>query len=192
MKRTLACLSAFALLALCFPVVAAEQTPPSASPAEDALGLWSRITEMLVDMAEDFPEEKYDYQPTPEVRTFRQQLMHVAGANYFFIRLAGGEKTRPKHEGRKTKADAVAVLKESFDDGANLIRELGDAGMSRMVKHPFEDRMVSLQTIWAVAASHAGEHFGQLVVYYRLNGLVPPTTRKQEQQQQQEEQQSQR
>lgn len=185
MRTTLVSFFLLALLALSCPLVSAQEAPAASSPADEALGLWNRITTMLIDMAEAFPEEKYSYQPTPEVRTFREQLMHVAGANYFFIRLAGGEKTRPEHKGRESKADVVAVLKESFDDGAHLIRELGDAGMGRTVKHPFEDRMVSLQTIWAVAASHAGEHFGQLVVYYRLNGLVPPTTQQQEQQQQQ-------
>jgi len=183
MQRTIVGLLLLASLTLTPAALAAEPLP-APGPAEEVLGLWNRISEMLVDMAENFPEERYDYKPSPEVRSFREQLMHVAGANYFFIRLAGGEKTRPEHEGRETKADAVAVLKESYADGVALIQQLGDPGMRRTVKHPFEDRMVSLQTIWAVAASHGGEHFGQLVVYYRLNGLVPPTTQQQQQQSQ--------
>jgi hypothetical protein len=54
--------------------------------------------------------------------------------------------------------------------------------MQRTVKHPFREQMVSLRTLWAVAANHGGEHFGQLVIYYRLNGLVPPTTVEQQRQ----------
>jgi len=180
-------MAALAMLAFTWPAVAqaqqakaAPEVKPSPGPAGEALEMWERITKMIVDMAEQFPEEKYDYKPTPEVRSFKEQMLHVASSNYFFIRLAGGEKTRATHAGRNTKADVVGVLKESYADGAALIQKLGDEGMSRTVKHPFADHMISLRTVFGVASNHAGEHFGQLVVYYRLNGLVPPTTQEQE------------
>ena len=151
---------------------------PAAKPrlTPEMLEMWERIETMLVDMAEQFPAEKYEYKPTPEVRSFKEQMLHVASSNYFFIRLSGGQKTKATHAGRETKADVVAVLKESFRDAATVINELGDAGLTRMVKHPFENHRVSLHRIWTMAAAHDGEHYGQLVVYYRLNGLVPPTT----------------
>lgn len=151
---------------------------PVAKPrlTPEMLEMWKRIEKMVVDMAEQFPAEKYDYKPTPEVRSFKEQLLHVASSNCFFIRLSGGQKTKATHAGRETKADVVAVLKGSFRDAAAVINELGDAGLAHMVKHPFEDHSVSLHRIWTMAAAHDGEHYGQLVVYYRLNGLVPPTT----------------
>lgn len=175
---------ALALLAAAWPSAAqeaqAEAKPaPSPGPAGEVLELWERIAKMNIDMAEQFPEEKYGFKPTPEVRSFKEQMLHVASSSYFFIRLAGGEKTRASHQGRETRADVVTLLKESYADGAALIRTLGDAGMERTVKHPFADRMVSLRTLFNVAANHGGEHFGQLVIYYRLNGLVPPTTQEQ-------------
>lgn len=160
----------------------APQVKSSPGPAGEVLEMWERIAKMNIDMAEQFPEDKYDYKPTPEVRSFKEQLLHVASGNYFFIRLAGGEKTRALHAGRETKADVAAVLKESYADGAALIRKLGDEGLTRTVKHPFADHSVSLRTIFGVAANHGGEHFGQLVIYYRLNGLVPPTTQEQQRQ----------
>ena len=178
-KATL--LAVFILLAAS---VRAQEVRPSPGPAAETLELWERIAKMNIDMAEQFPEEKYGFKPAPEVRSFREQMLHVASANYFFIRLAGGEKTKANHTGRVTKADVVAVLKESYADGAALIRKLGDEGMQRTVKHPFRDQMVTLRTLWAVAANHGGEHFGQLVIFYRLNGLVPPTTVEQQRQQQ--------
>jgi len=151
---------------------------PAAKPrlAPEMLEMWERIEKMVVDMSEQFPAEKYDYKPAPEVRSFKEQLLHVASSNYYFIRLSGGKKTEATHAGRETKADVVAVLKESFRDAAAVINELGDAGLARMVKHPFEEHSVSLHRIWTMAAAHDGEHYGQLVIYYRLNGLVPPTT----------------
>lgn len=156
------------------------QTETRARSAAEALEMWERIADMLVQAAENFPEEKYDYKPVPDVRSFREQLLHAASANYFFIRLAGGEKTKPAHTADDTKAQVVAVLKESFADGAALIRKLGDAGMGRQVKHPFAEHMISLHRLWTMAAAHDGEHYGQLVVYYRLNGLVPPATQQEQ------------
>lgn len=165
------------------PAKPAPEVKPSPGPAGELLEMWERIAKMNIDMAEQFPEEKYGYKPTPEVRSFKEQMLHVAGANYFFIRLCGGEKTRPSHPTRESKADVVAVLKESYADGAALIRKLGDAGLTRTAKHPFADHAVSFRTLLTVAANHGGEHFGQLVIYYRLNGLVPPTTEAQQRQQ---------
>jgi len=164
------------------PSLAAQEPPAAPQYSAEALEMWDRIGEMLIPMAEQFPADKYDFKPTPDVRSFKEQLLHVAGANYFFIRLAGGEKTKPSHAGRETKEDVITVLKESYADGAARIRELGEEGMQRQVRHPFGEHQVSLHRIWTMAAGHAGEHYGQLVVYYRLNGLVPPATLQQEQQ----------
>ena len=184
--------AAMVLFSAGLPVTTAAQTQaqdaakpapvvkPSPGPAGELLEMWERIAKMNIDMAEQFPEEKYGYKPTQEVRSFKEQILHVASANYFFIRLSGGEKTRASHPGRETKADVVAVLKESYADGAALIRKLGDEGLTRTAKHPFADYAVSLRTMLTVAANHGGEHFGQLVVYYRLNDLVPPTTQEQQ------------
>lgn len=162
------------------PAKAAPEVKSSPGPAGELVEMWQRIAKMNVDMAEKFPEEKYGYKPTPEVRSFKEQMLHVASANYFFIRLCGSEKTRASHPTRETKADVVAVLKESYADGAAHIRKLGDEGLTRTAKHPFADHAVSFRTLLTVAANHGGEHFGQLVIYYRLNGLVPPATEAQQ------------
>jgi len=160
----------------------AAEVKPSPGPAGEMLEMWQRIAKMNIDMAENFPEDKYNWKPVPEVRSFKEQMLHVASGNYFFIRLSGGEKTRASHPGRESKADVVAVLKESYEDGAAHIRKLGDEGLARTAMHPFADHEVSFRTLLTVAANHGGEHFGQLVIYYRLNGLVPPTTEAQQRQ----------
>ena len=83
-------------------------------------------TDELIAMAEDFPEDKYDFKPTPAQRSFAEQLLHVAGANYFFINPVMGQKPPaaedPKRDQYKTKADVVAFVKKSFADGAAAIQ----------------------------------------------------------------------
>lgn len=83
------------------------------------------------------------------------------------------------------------MLKKSVAEGTELIQQTGDAGLSESVKFPFGNRMVSRHAMWMIAVRHAGEHFGNLVVYYRLNGIVPPATRAAQAQRQQQQQQRQ-
>jgi len=177
MRRTILVVS---LLILLSAATARAQSQPAPSPAEATLRAWNEAYGMLIEMAEDFPEEKYDYKPTPEVRTFAEQLLHVTGSPYFFISVCKGERrgeqdfSREKH---KTKAEVVAALKKAAEAGAAFIREQGDAGLNKLAKLPWESETRNALWVWNVGARHAGEHYGQLVVYYRLNGIVPPASR---------------
>jgi hypothetical protein len=77
----------------------------------------------------------------------------------------------------KTKADVVAYVKKSFEDGAAAIKAKGDTGMAGLMVDPFANQQVHVFE-WAYGfMEHCGEHYGQLVVYYRLAGLVPPESR---------------
>ena len=142
---------------------------------------WNDIGNKLVAMAKDFPEDKYDFKPTPAQRSFAEQLLHAAGANYFFTNLALGQKPpteeNPKREQYKTKADVVAFVKKSFADGADAIKTKGDKGMSDVIVDPFEHKQYRISDAAYGFSEHSGEHYGQLVVYYRLSGLVPPESR---------------
>lgn len=154
----------------------AQQAVPAANAADDLLGAWNREAKKLVDMAEDFPEEKYNYKPTADVRSFAEQLQHVAEANQRFARLSRGEPPGGEsHDAAKSKAEIAALLKKSFEEGAAAIQQAGEAGLSQTVKLP--TRTVTRFGLWTAAIVNAAEHYGNLVVYYRLNGLVPPTSR---------------
>jgi uncharacterized damage-inducible protein DinB len=161
---------------------------PSAGISAEFLDQWNRTGQKLVEMAQDFPEDKFDYKTTPAQRSFAEQLLHVAGSNYFFINAASGAKQpddsieNPSRATYKTRAQVVAFIQKSYADGAAVIREKGDKGMLEAVKSPFGNEMYTRTTIWTFAMNHANEHYGQCVVYYRLNGLVPPETRKEQQQ----------
>ena len=163
---------------------AQTKTAPAASangPAETTLRGLNAAYALLIEMAEDFPEDKYDFKPTPEVRSFAEQLLHVAGSPYFFIAVCKGERRGEEDfsgEKYKTKAEVVAALKKAAQAGADFIREQGDAGLNKPAKLPWESETRNALWVWSVGARHAGEHYGQLVVYFRLNGIVPPASRR--------------
>jgi DinB superfamily len=184
------------IIAVCLALAAAVAVAPSfaqdaakkSGPPKAAKGLsesileqWNGIGKKLVAMAEDFPEDKYDFKATPAERTFAEQLLHAAGANYFLINIANGEKPPaeedPSRAKYKTKADVVAFVKKSIDDGAAMIKSKGDTGLAGMMVDPFENQQVRIFDWTYGFMEHMGEHYGQLVVYYRVAGLVPPESR---------------
>jgi uncharacterized damage-inducible protein DinB len=157
---------------------------PSAGIAAEFLNEWNQTGQKLVAMAQDFPEDKFDYKATPAERSFAEQLLHVAGANYYFVAAANGVKASDQHVDEnpsratyKTRAQIVAFIQKSFADAAAIIQQQGDKGMLEAVKSPFENVMYTRATLWNFAMNHANDHYGQCVVYYRLNGLVPPESR---------------
>ena len=96
------------------------------------------------------------------------------------IRLMGEKppaEEDPKRDQYKTKADVVAFVKKAFADGAAAIKAKGDKGMSDLVVDPFANQQVRISDFAYGFIEHSGEHYGQLVVYYRLSGLVPPESR---------------
>jgi len=154
---------------------------PADSPSQAVLAAWNDIGRKLIAMAEDFPEDKYDFKPTPAQRSFAEQLLHAANANYFFTNPAMGQKPPaeedPKRADFKTKADIVAFVKKAFADGAAAIKAKGDKGMSDIIVDPYEHKQYRITDSAYGFIEHSGEHYGQLAVYYRVAGLVPPESR---------------
>ena len=162
---------------------AQEKKPPrpAPSPSKAVLDSWNDIGRKLIAMAEDFPEDKYDYKASAAERTFAENLLHVAGVNYYFTNAVRGEKPpageNPPRSQYKTKTDVVAFVKKSFADGAAAIEARGDKGMSEIVVDPYTNEDTRISDYAYGFIEHSGEHYGQLVVYYRLNGIVPPESR---------------
>jgi hypothetical protein len=175
------------LLAACFAVqplraqdAKKAEPKPALSPSEALLEQWNDIGRKLIAMAEDFPEDKYSYKPAPESRTFKANLVHAAGSMYYFTDTAQGKKPRYPDayagDDLKSKAELVAFVKKCVSDGADVIKTKGDKGLMEAVNDggPHLDRLYDLGY---GLIEHSGEHYGQLVVYYRVNGLVPPESR---------------
>jgi hypothetical protein len=190
MKRSSLTLVAITLLAALGMDVRAQarnqdQTPkPALSRSEEMVNRWNDIGNKLVAMAQDFPEDKYDYKLQKDERTFALNLLHAAALDFIVIRrVAGssigpdfGDGDNPNRDQFKTKADIVKFVQEAISDGAKVIQEQGDAGLDKTSKF-FGGRMAHNSSIWTFVIEHTGEHYGQLVVYYRANNLVPPASR---------------
>jgi len=165
---------------------AADQAPlPASSRADEMLGRWNYIGNKLIAMAQDFPEDKYDYKLQKDERTFAQNLLHAAGLDFVLIRRVSGsnigpdfgEGDNPSRDAFKTKADVVKFVQEAVADGADVIKQQGDAGLDKTTK--LGKTLHHNSDVWVFAIEHSAEHYGQLVVYYRANGMVPPDSRRQ-------------
>jgi len=155
---------------------AAALSVPVADPAMTGLRIaWNRVKDITVRAAEKMPEENYGFQATPEVKTFAQLVGHLADAQYMMAGLVLGEKPPAGdiEKTKKTKAELVAALKDSvtYMDKAFA---LGDAEVGKPVK--FFGMDATKFTIVGIAIGHGFEHYGNMVTYMRIKGLVPPSS----------------
>src|SRR5437016_10146993 len=199
MKRSSLTLVAVTLLAavgMSLPSQAQMQIQapsPARSRSDEMLDRWNDIGNKLVAMAKDFPEDKYDFKLQKDQRTFALNLLHAAALDFVLIRrISGsncgpdfGEGDNPTRDAFKTKADIVKFVQEAVAAGAKVIQHQGDAGLDNTTKF-FGNRLAHNASIWTFAIEHSGEHYGQLVVYYRANNLVPPDSRRDQVQQAQQ------
>lgn len=175
----------FAALLAAMPALAqsdAKKEPPKPAlgPSAAVLDQWNDIGRKLIAMAEDVPEDKYGYKPNPESRDFLGQLLHASASMYYFTDPVQGQKPRypddPKRDEFKTKAQVVTFVKKCVEDGAAAIKAKGDAGMATAIDAGGK-RLYRVDELAYGLMEHSGEHYGQLVVYYRANGMVPPESR---------------
>ena len=157
-----------------------EPLKPAPSPSKAVLDSWNDVGRKLIAIAEDLPEDKYDYKPHADSRTFVGNLLHASASMYYFTDIAEGKKARfgddPKRDDLKTKAQVVAFVKKCVEDGAELIKAKGDKGLNGEVAAGGPEKTRLYDLAYGLI-EHSGEHYGQLVVYYRINGLVPPESR---------------
>ena len=166
---------AMTVVAIAAPPVLAQGA--SQSVVKELVAGWQRAATDIIDVAQAMPEEKYGYKPTPEISTFREQLVHLASATQRFIDTAKGTKSEAGHpNAAMPKAEVVNLLKQTLQTGQEMLGSLTDAQLLEQVKFPFGDRMVTRFTFWQGPLYQVRNHHGQLVVYLRLNGIVPPTT----------------
>ena len=189
-KKTTLSVSAFIVVAM-VGIASAQAAPakeapkPAQSPSAELLSSWNDLGRRIVDMAEDFPEDKYDFKTTPAQRSFAENLLHVASDYCREISAIKGSQVGPtvdpmkdfSRTDYKAKADVVKLLKQAVADGAAVIKDQGDAGLTRESKNPYDGTMQHVWFGWMGTLEHAGEHYGQLVVYYRVAGMVPPESR---------------
>ena len=177
----------FLLLAL---VAAAQTTKPKEEHHTAAQLLDHSISNFeheFIPAAEAMPEDKFGFAPTEGefkgVRTFAQQIKHVAAVNYE-LGAALLEQKPPVDIGDEsgpasitTKADILKYLKDSFEYVHKAIGTITDTNLTGTVRSPFGEGSVSRLGLASAVSSHGFDHYGQMVVYLRMNGIVPPASR---------------
>ena len=162
--------------------VAAAPAAQSASPISDGIrSQWNSAKRNLQRSSEMMPEGSYDYRPVDGVRNFGEILAHLAGANYVFCAAAKGEKTPFAEDhfekAAKTRAEIIKATADSiaYCDGA--FAALTDASAAQMVAQPFGEGQTTRVAVLVGELGHVNEHYGNLVTYFRINGIVPPSSR---------------
>jgi uncharacterized damage-inducible protein DinB len=155
---------------------AAAQTPaqkPPPTPAQAITATFTSINQRILAMAEDWPEAKYgfrlDEKANPPVRSFGEVLVHIMGGNIYAAKRGRGETASWEDVDPKTlngKAAIVAAYKKSMDDAIASLKAIPP------------DRFQTTLAPWLSVIEHNAEHYGQLIAYYRANGVVPPASRK--------------
>lgn len=158
----------------------AQTTPPAANTAIGSLrAQYDIVKGYLLKSAEQVPEEHYAFKPTPEVRSLGQLFGHVANANFMICGMAGGEKgTMGDIEKTKTtKKDLQEALAASFKFCDAAFDGMTEARAAETVKFFLPGTHTRL-TVLAFNTSHDFEHYGNVVTYMRMKGLVPPSSQR--------------
>jgi uncharacterized damage-inducible protein DinB len=171
------------LLSFCsiaFAAVASAQTPAPA-PVNPISGgekfIYGLVSMNLIGAAQKMPEANYSFKPTPEVRSFGQLVGHAANAQYAFCSAAVGEKSPQQSDIEKTKtakADLVQALKDAVDYCNKVYAGMTDADGAQVVK--FFGYNSPKLSILSFNNAHSDEHYGNMVTYLRLKGIVPPSS----------------
>jgi len=151
-----------------------------------------RLTGMqheIADAAAAMPDDKFNFAPPVSagefkgVRTFADQVKHIAGANYMFGAAILGEKPPAEMGGEDgpskltSKADIVKYLNDSFAYLQKALNSINESNVLGEVPSPFGSRKTTRLALATIALSHPFDHYGQMVVYLRMNGIVPPASR---------------
>ena len=177
------------VLAVLIPSAASAQT--TGAGYEDALTpslasvartMHATIRRDLAEAAQSMPASEYSFRPTPEVRTFAQLVGHVVNANWFFCAQARQEKppNSTNHEQLTDKDALVKALNDSLDYCDQAYSSTTDANFNQPVRMGAGLGMKGANTVRGAIlifnTTHNNEHYGNIVVYMRLKGHVPPST----------------
>ena len=158
-----------ALLATLVVSAAAQQKAPP-SPAKQIANTFGYVNKNILDMAQDFPADKYDFKLRPEMRSFGEVIVHVTSGIVYAAKKGRGENVNWDEmdaKNYKGKDQIVGLLQKSIADANATLKSVPEDSFAK-----------NLQP-WLSVTEHSAEHYGLLVAYYRANGMVPPASRPQ-------------
>ena len=175
------------------PVTADAQAAAQAKPDQKptfAMVIERNLTNTekeVVSAAEAMPDDKFNFAPTQGefkgVRTFAQQVKHIAAVNYMLAAAILGEKPPVEMKSENgpdnitSKADIVKFLKDSFAYAHKAANSMTEANVLEQIQSPFGPNKTTRLSLTLIMVSHPFDHYGQMVEYLRMNGIVPPASR---------------
>ena len=158
---------------------ASNATAQSSTLNRELLKDWIDMKETLVKLANAMPEDKFAFKTTPAQRDFGQQVLHIAGGNVINLNFLRGKAMPPAiNRNAKAKAEIIKAMIDSFDYGEALIKEQTPESMFEVVQtNQFLGPSSRARVIYFLIG-HSWDIYGQMVVYLRLNGGVPPASQR--------------
>jgi hypothetical protein len=145
----------------------------------DLLKDWVAQKNLMMKIAAEMPEDKFGYKSTPPQRNYGEQILHVATVNVNLLRTLGAKATAPEINAKATaKAEILRGLEQSFDYGEAVLKEFNDAQILEAVMGPKFMGLATRARVAYFAIAHSQDIYGQMVVYLRLNGHVPPASQR--------------
>lgn len=168
-------LSALAVAAL---ALTASTALAQATIHGDLLKDWASQKDMLVKIANAMPEDKFGFKATPAQRSYGEQVLHVAQVNMMLLGALGAKTPAPTVNLKATtKADIVKALSDSFDYGTTVVKEFDNKTIQDTVQAMFLGPSTRARIVFFLIG-HTQDIYGQMAVYLRLNGVVPPASQR--------------
>ncbi len=168
-----------AVIAVAVALVTAAPAAQTASIQADFLKDWTNQKDTLMKIANEMPEAKYRFKATPPQRDFGGHVMHIAQINMLVLKTLNAKAAAPAINDKATsKADVIKAMADTFDYGIAILKEQTDQTMTGTVAGPPWMGPSTRARIFEFLVGHTQDTYGQMVVYLRLNGFVPPASQR--------------
>jgi uncharacterized damage-inducible protein DinB len=168
-----------AFIAVTVALATATPAAQTASLQADFLKDWAGQKDALAKIASAMPEDKYAFKATPPQRSYGEHVLHIAQINMMVLQTLGSKAAAPQINMKATsKADVMKAMADSFDYGTAILKEQTDQTMAGAIQGPPWMGPSTRARIFEFLVGHTQDTYGQMVVYLRLNGLVPPASQR--------------
>ena len=165
-------------LAVAAVALVASSAAAQATIHDDLMKDWEAQKNTIVKIANAMPDDKLGFKPTPPQRSFGEQITHVTQVNMMLLKMLGAKAPAPDvNMSATSKADRIKAMAETFDYGAAILKEFDNKTIQDTVQAAFLGPSTRARIMFFVIA-HTQDIYGQMAVYLRLNGVVPPASQR--------------
>jgi uncharacterized damage-inducible protein DinB len=166
------------IVACTLAIMCSTAAAQTATVQGDLLKDWTMMKDMMAAIANAMPEDKYSFKPTPAQRNFGEHVLHIAQVNGMLLQSLGAKAAAPKlNMEAKTKAEKIKQMSDSFDYGIAIIKEFDNTAIQATITAPFMGPSTRARILFFLLG-HTWDTYGQMAVYLRLNGVVPPASQR--------------